>query len=238
MKLFATISMFLIGSIFLTFSFAAQAASPKNLPAPKPGSLCVLIFERDSFPITKAVRDVYDNYPETYVRTYATPKDMLDCVKAGAREVVVIAHLVQLGKDGDFRLGYFQNTKNKDSFHLILNYPFQQMLEYIKSQKDQNQLRLTKFRMMSCGPDVVFNAYPVLKEIRTEIEFEQTPQSPVITAIKGENAVSFNREWLAKDIDCYKLGKRWRTDKNNWCEADHWPGCNRAAANYCLPSKN
>jgi hypothetical protein len=236
-NLFALLALVLLGSS------AFADAEPAALTAPE---ICVLMYERQNHPMTKAVLDIYQNYSKASVKTEAVPLDFVRCISQGAREIVIVAHAIEIKDPKEIRLGYFfrspdafQTPKPAYKLGFFLDHVFQIAEQTLSEQEASGQKRLLKIRMMACDPVDVFRAYPSLQKLLSDhqVELDTAPISRFLSKFHDVPVTGFNKAWLAKDISCQDVQNLWRTDRNAYCKYDSWPGCDRKQALYCLPGR-
>ncbi len=146
------LKVFTLSLMLVLAAFRAHAAA---------GDTCVLIFERENQPMTKAVTEFFRPVPHTIVKTEAVPVDFLNCIKMGASEVVFVAHgfwRPESGRENPvFQLGYFvkaTDPKGKAGYQakLFYNKIFDEAYKALDAEKARNGFtRLKKFRFAACG---------------------------------------------------------------------------------------
>lgn len=204
--------------------------------------ICVLNFERPEHGVTKVLSMVFSRYPETEIRNLATPKDLYECVRGGSEEIMIIAHALQSeeGTQSDLaNLGYFRPADSNSNQYVVrpfLPRAMQRIREELRDQSRQGRLRLKRIRWMSCLPTAVFARYSDLKSAVEEnsIEVDFAPKNEFLSLVSGQELVSLDLAWLTKSIDCFRLNE-WQTERNSYCRADWWPGCDRRTAHACFP---
>lgn len=234
---------FAILATLLTLSVGRSATATEKV--------CVLNFERPEHGITKVLSTVFSRAPDTEVRNLATPNDLLDCIRGGSEEIVVVAHALQdpnnPGDNSPVNLAYFReaepgevtNPEPSQTAYVMRTFlprAMQRIRAELQAQTQAGRLQLKKLRWMSCMPQKVFATYRefglAMQENSIAVDF--APKNELMSLVYGEDMVSPDLEWLTKGIDCSRL-QAWRTERNNNCREDWWPGCNRKTARICFP---
>jgi hypothetical protein len=91
-------------ALFITWS--ALASDPAS-----ESRVCVLTYEREAHPITKAVKKVFRGHPEVALQVEALPIDFLKCIRSGATEILFVAHAVEYAGSDHIDLGYFRRLE-------------------------------------------------------------------------------------------------------------------------------
>ncbi len=213
---------------------SAQASAAANV--------CVLSFLPKNDRIAKAVAETFPSAPEAQFFSEAIPMDIVNCINQGFSEIIIIAHAVEMKNNNGIkvvRMGYVEHTPQGYALRLFYNQIFKVADQVLSARKNsQFESQLTKIRFMACAPQDISNAYPAFGSFvkNHSLTLDVAPKSILLSLINRNTVTSFNAGWLAKSISC-KNAKSWKTNANRFCKADHWPGCDRDEAQWCIPTE-
>lgn len=213
--------------------------------------VCVLVYERDSHPITKEVQSFFKDVPGVLLKVQAAPKDFLACVSSGAEEIVLIAHgFWRTGAASaapKFQLGYFSKEVDEKGkvIHrpqLFFNRIFEQTYRFMEEERRRTGTnRLKKFRFAACGIESLRVTHPYLTRVIDEFVevYDEAPAvtSPVLRLLSGNRPGikrSISKRWLSGSGRCDEA-KKWKTREHQKtpCESDGEISCERSQAKFC-----
>lgn len=221
------------------------------LVAAAEGDTCVLVFERDNQPLTKAITGFFTPVIHTTVKTEAVPVDLLNCLRSGASEVVFVAHgfwRKETGRENPvFQLGYFvraKDDKGRDVYQpkLFYNKIFDEAYKILaEEQARTGTVRLKRFRFAACGIESLEVTHPALTRLIQDFvrEYDEAPESKsIITRLLAGNVPgikrSINYRWLSQSGRCSEA-IAWQTSRSQRkeCTSDSQRSCDRSKAKFC-----
>ncbi|HLD73880.1 MAG TPA: hypothetical protein VJB34_03160 [Bdellovibrionota bacterium] len=195
--------------LLLFFSISFQAFSQIEI--------CVLGYERPFHPYSTKLEQLFANRENILLINQALPKDFLTCLDENPREIIILAHALEMKIDSHrYNLAYFKKLTDQEieEYHLKPNQeywvpkPFLsrifQKAKTMLAQKEERgeEIRLKRIRLVSCVPEVILQRYEDLNFVVEHygIHIDASPKQELMSALNGKTVTQLDYFWLGESI--------------------------------------
>lgn len=78
---------------------------------------------------------------------------------------------------------------------------FEKIYKLLLSKKNEDSLKLKKFRLLTCSSDLILKKYPFfLGLVELGVELDVAPSNRIMSFLKGHQVTSLNRRWLKESL--------------------------------------
>jgi hypothetical protein len=84
---------------------------------------------------------------------------------------------------------------------IIFSRFFERLSNILRSLQERGELKIKKFRLMTCASDLILNKYPFFQNLSEfGIDLDVAPSSRMASLFKGHQVTNLNRRWLKESL--------------------------------------